>query len=212
MASVLTPSRKGKVPKQYPPLTPERWALVHSHRDMAFWFQAKYWSWLPAYVGGEEEMGGYLMFFLCEAAQRFDFGYGTKFGTLLTSHLTWRLRNLAREFGPTAKGGETRPRVVSLTDAVADADGTPPWNMVPDPADPDAEIDARLAAVRVGELLAGLSPVESEIIRLRHGIGRDGRPLTLREVGVLLGKTKERVRQIQKRATKKLRKAAGVAA
>ena len=56
---------------------------------------------------------------------------------------------------------------------------------------------------------ADLTDVEQEILHHRFGFdaGRNGKPLTLAQVGKLIGLTKERVRQIQNRALLKLREA-----
>ena len=56
----------------------------------------------------------------------------------------------------------------------------------------------------MGNILSNLSEREMKIMQLRFGLtGED--PLTLEETGKLLGITRERVRQIQERATFKLR-------
>jgi RNA polymerase primary sigma factor len=56
----------------------------------------------------------------------------------------------------------------------------------------------------INDILACLSKREMEIMRLRFGLtGED--PMTLEETGELLGITRERVRQLQERATFKLR-------
>jgi RNA polymerase primary sigma factor len=56
----------------------------------------------------------------------------------------------------------------------------------------------------MGEILSQLSEREMKIIQLRYGLtGQE--PLTLEETGKLLGITRERVRQIQEKATFKLR-------
>jgi RNA polymerase primary sigma factor len=54
------------------------------------------------------------------------------------------------------------------------------------------------------EILSRLSEREMKIIQLRYGLAGEG-PLTLEETGRLLGITRERVRQIQEKATFKLR-------
>jgi RNA polymerase primary sigma factor len=53
-------------------------------------------------------------------------------------------------------------------------------------------------------ILSNLSEREMKIIQLRFGLAGEG-PLTLEETGKLLGITRERVRQIQEKATFKLR-------
>jgi RNA polymerase primary sigma factor len=56
----------------------------------------------------------------------------------------------------------------------------------------------------MGAILSQLSEREMKIIQLRYGLtGQE--PLTLEETGKLLGITRERVRQIQEKATFKLR-------
>jgi len=49
-----------------------------------------------------------------------------------------------------------------------------------------------------------LSPREARILRLRFGL-QDGHSYTLEEVGQRFGLTRERIRQIQSEALKKLR-------
>ena len=56
----------------------------------------------------------------------------------------------------------------------------------------------------LGNILSSLSDREMKIIQLRFGLTGEG-PLTLEETGKLLGITRERVRQIQEKATFKLR-------
>jgi len=63
--------------------------------------------------------------------------------------------------------------------------------------------DENLSAC-VRRLLAGLSPKEEAVVRLRFGIGCK-REHTLEEVGEAVGLTRERVRQIEVKALEKLR-------
>ena len=56
----------------------------------------------------------------------------------------------------------------------------------------------------MADILSQLSEREMKIIQLRYGLAGEG-PLTLEETGKLLGITRERVRQIQEKATYKLR-------
>ena len=74
---------------------------------------------------------------------------------------------------------------------------------------PSAEEEAIKASLasQIEELLGQLNPRESFIIRCRFGIGTD-HPMTLEEIGKILGVSRERVRQIEARALQKLRKLA----
>jgi RNA polymerase primary sigma factor len=63
----------------------------------------------------------------------------------------------------------------------------------------------RLLREEINEVLSELDPREERIIRLRFGLEKDRAPMTLEEVGVIFGVTRERVRQIEKKAIGKLR-------
>jgi RNA polymerase sigma factor (sigma-70 family) len=54
-------------------------------------------------------------------------------------------------------------------------------------------------------LLEYLDPRERQIIRLRAGLDSNAESMTLEKIGEKLGITKERVRQLNVRAMKKLR-------
>jgi RNA polymerase primary sigma factor len=58
----------------------------------------------------------------------------------------------------------------------------------------------------IQELLGQLPPREQEVLRLRFGL--EGEPKTLEEIGAMLGVSRERVRQIEKRAKDRLRQRA----
>jgi RNA polymerase primary sigma factor len=63
----------------------------------------------------------------------------------------------------------------------------------------------RLLREEINEVLSELDAREERIIRLRFGLEKDRAPMTLEEVGVIFGVTRERVRQIEKKAIGKLR-------
>lgn len=71
--------------------------------------------------------------------------------------------------------------------------------------DPTKEVGAILLKEEIEILLEELAPREAEILRLRFGI-EDGENLTLEEIGKKYKVTRERVRQIEQTAMKKLRK------
>ena len=73
-----------------------------------------------------------------------------------------------------------------------------------DSVDPlDAAIE-REAIEKLSQLLNTLDRREKEIIMMRNGIG-GGAPMSLEQVGKTLGVTRERIRQIQAKANRKLR-------
>ena len=50
-----------------------------------------------------------------------------------------------------------------------------------------------------------MTPKEKAVVVLRYGLDETGEPRTLEEVGEILDITRERVRQLEARALKKLR-------
>jgi RNA polymerase primary sigma factor len=90
---------------------------------------------------------------------------------------------------PVDDEGET-----SMGDLIADTSTENPYqNMV-------AEANRQI----VESVLSTLSSKEAEILRMRFGIGSD-RPMTLEEVGKHYGVTRERIRQVENKAIRKLR-------
>ena len=73
------------------------------------------------------------------------------------------------------------------------------------PSGEEAYINATLTD-EIRELLSQLPAREQQILRLRFGIGEE--PKTLEEIGGMFGITRERVRQIEKRAKDRLRQTA----
>ena len=71
------------------------------------------------------------------------------------------------------------------------------------PAPPDVA-SFTLLKEQLGEVLDSLSSRERDVLRLRFGL-EDGRARTLEEVGQVFGVTRERIRQIEAKALRKLR-------
>ena len=69
---------------------------------------------------------------------------------------------------------------------------------------PVAEATFTMLKERIEEVLRTLTEREAKVIRLRFGIG-DGYPRTLEEVGTEFQVTRERIRQIEAKALRKLR-------
>lgn len=70
---------------------------------------------------------------------------------------------------------------------------------------PDASIGTLLDKERVAHLLETMNEREKEILDMRFGL-HDGRTYTLAEVAKKMGVSRERIRQIEEEALKKLRK------
>ncbi len=69
--------------------------------------------------------------------------------------------------------------------------------------DPLYEMNQEMLKQRIADVLAALNYREREIIRLRYGLA-DGYTYTLEEVGRIFSVTRERVRQIEAKAVRKL--------
>ena len=95
---------------------------------------------------------------------------------------------------------------VSLETPVGDEDGSNLGDFVADDAGGSTEEKAESVFLReeIDAMLKGLSPREREVIVLRFGL-ETGRPMTLEEVGRRFKVTRERIRQIETAALRKLR-------
>ena len=69
---------------------------------------------------------------------------------------------------------------------------------------PSEEASYTLLREQLEEVLKTLTPREEEVLRMRFGL-RDGKPHTLEEVGKEFDVTRERIRQIESKALRKLR-------
>jgi len=72
---------------------------------------------------------------------------------------------------------------------------------LPQPAE---SVASNLLTEEIGEILDQLTPREARILRLRYGL-QDGESRTLKEVGEMFGLSRERIRQLEKEALRKLR-------
>jgi RNA polymerase primary sigma factor len=82
----------------------------------------------------------------------------------------------------------------TLSDFIADDNG----------CRPDVSSSERMLKAHIKELLVDLLPREAEVLKLRYGL-EDGQARTLEQVGRIFNITRERVRQIEFKAMKKLR-------
>ena len=95
---------------------------------------------------------------------------------------------------------------VSLEIPIGEEDDSHLGDFIPDETNMSPEDYAvnELLKDEISEVLLTLTEREEKVIRLRFGL-EDGRPRTLEEVGQLFGVTRERIRQIEAKALRKLR-------
>ena len=104
------------------------------------------------------------------------------------------------------EANRTAADTLSLDTPVGDEEDTSIGSFVEDertPGPADATSNALLAEA-LKEILGTLTEREADVLRMRFGM-YDGRTHTLEEVGQLFGVTRERIRQIENKAIRKLR-------
>jgi RNA polymerase primary sigma factor len=95
--------------------------------------------------------------------------------------------------------------VTSLDRPLGEDEGTSLGELLPsgdEPADEELEISLRSEALH--RALGQLGEREQQVLSFRFGLGADDRPLSLEEIGRRMGITRERVRQIERRALEQL--------
>lgn len=104
------------------------------------------------------------------------------------------------------EANRTAANTLSLDTPVGDEEDTSIGSFVEDertPGPADATSNALLAEA-LKEILDTLTEREADVLRMRFGM-YDGRTHTLEEVGQIFGVTRERIRQIENKAIRKLR-------
>jgi RNA polymerase primary sigma factor len=98
------------------------------------------------------------------------------------------------------------PQTVSLSKPIGDDEENQMFNLIADPQFSTTSGKASFVFLQdqVEKILRTLSDREEEVIRLRFGM-IDGMPRTLEEVGLIFSLTRERIRQIEAKALRKLR-------
>jgi len=129
---------------------------------------------------------------LMQAVEKFDYARGNKFST----YASWAImRNYARTI-PEKRYRQRRYQTGS--EEVLEA--------VPDPgANAEAEWERKSLRQKLGAALNHLEPRERQVVLHHFGLTKTGRQQTLEQIGKGMGVTKERIRQIERRALDKLR-------
>ena len=98
-----------------------------------------------------------------------------------------------------------KTNLISLETPVGEEEDSNLGDFVPSTDDDPEEIAYKMALNEtIKEVLATLTPREQKVLELRFGLN-DNKILTLDEVGQIFGVTRERIRQIEKKAIRKIK-------
>jgi RNA polymerase primary sigma factor/RNA polymerase sigma factor len=130
---------------------------------------------------------------LMRAIEKFDFSRGFKFST----YAVWAIRN-------------NFSRSISNEHVHQERFRTGTEGQLLEPRDRDCnqyreELEHERRRELVRQILSRLTEREQNILASRFGLGQGNEPLTLQEVGMRVGVSKERIRQLEKRAINRLR-------
>ena len=120
------------------------------------------------------------------------------------------LEEVAKEMGldeaKVKKLRESSKEISSLDVAVGDDDEATMGELIADTSSltPEESMENQTRTEVLDTILGTLEDREGDVIKYRYGL-MDGEPRTLEEVGQIFGLTKERIRQIEAKALRKLR-------
>jgi RNA polymerase primary sigma factor len=148
---------------------------------------------IPAHLGGRISK-------LYQIAQELEQEYGrqptaeeiAKFMDLPADRVRWMLRTSRQPVHLERPVGDESD--AELGDFIEDVEAPPPAEAVA----------SQMLTEELGDILDQLTPREARILRLRYGL-QDGESRTLKEVGEMFGLSRERIRQLEKEALRKLR-------
>jgi RNA polymerase primary sigma factor len=161
--------------------------IVRSFYKLSYSVAARYTNRLYTF----DELASEGHFTLLKAIARFDPERGFRFSTYAMYAIQRRLFRFMQQRSRQRKFAE------SNSDDVAEADSRR-WTI---------EYERRMttATVALERLLPQLSPRERYVIRSRYGWGQEFEPRTLQDIADELNVSRERIRQLETRAIRKLR-------
>ena len=157
---------------------------------------------------------------LMRAVDKFEYRRGFKFCTYATWWIRQAITRAVADQSRTIRIPVRRARTtvdearrvlamsrypISLDRPVGNSEDSQFGDLLPDgtAASPASGASQEMLRGRIGKVLKTLSYREREIIKLRYGLG-DGYSYTLEEVGHIFQVTRERIRQIEAKAVRKL--------
>jgi RNA polymerase primary sigma factor len=148
---------------------------------------------IPAHLGGRISK-------LYQVAQELEQEYGrqptaeeiAEHMELPAERVRWMLRTSRQPVHLERPVGDESD--AELGDFIEDIEAPPPAESVAN----------KMLTEEIGDILDQLTPREARILRLRYGL-QDGESRTLKEVGEMFGLSRERIRQLEKEALRKLR-------
>ena len=148
---------------------------------------------IPAHLGGRISK-------LYQVAQELEQEYGrqptaeeiAEYMELPADRVRWMLRTSRQPVHLERPVGDESD--AELGDFIEDVEAPPPAESVAQ----------KMLTEELGDILDQLTPREARILRLRYGL-QDGESRTLKEVGEMFGLSRERIRQLEKEALRKLR-------